>query len=186
MNGVAIYRQKALHFMRFGIIMKSMKQSAEVSAMPSNLDAEMIVGMIEASGLATATAPKRESLAWRIAFVSHYPCLSAAEVADESGNTAKNRSALASRWAAEGKIFSIRFQSQTLYPGFQFRHGEPIPAIAGILKEIAAPFTGWDVAFFLTSPNAYLDGKQPLELLRTDPERVVSLAHAFAHAADAF
>ena len=38
----------------------------------------------------------RESRAWREHFISQYKGFSAAEVADESGNTAKNRSAIAS------------------------------------------------------------------------------------------
>lgn len=59
----------------------------------------------------------RDSLAWRRAFVSNYECLTAEIVADESANTAKNRSAIASRWATEKKIFSIRFENRTLIPG---------------------------------------------------------------------
>jgi hypothetical protein len=129
---------------------------------------------------------ERESFAWRENFVSHYKGLSAAQVADETGNTARNRSAIASRWTSERKIFGVRFQNQTLYPTFQFKDGEPIPVIAEILKKMPAAFTGWDLAFFLTSPNAYLGGKLPLELLKSNPERVVSLAHAFAHSADAY
>jgi hypothetical protein len=128
----------------------------------------------------------RESRAWREHFMSHYKGLSAAQVAEEAGNTAKNRSAIASRWASEKKIFGVRFQNQTLYPAFQFKDGEPIQVIADILKEMPSSFTGWDLAFFLTSPNSYLDGKLPVELLKSKPERVVSLAHAFAHPADAF
>jgi hypothetical protein len=129
---------------------------------------------------------ERGSRAWREHFISRYKGLSASQVADEAGNSAKNRSAMASRWTSERKIFGVRFQNQTLYPAFQFKDGEPIPAIAQIVKEMPPSFTGWDLAFFLTSPNSYLDGKLPLELLKSEPERVVSLAHAFAHPADAF
>ena len=128
----------------------------------------------------------RESRAWREHFISHYKALSATEVADETGNTAKNRSAIASRWTTEKKIFGVRFKNQTLYPAFQFKDGEPVPAIADILKEMPSSFTGWDLAFFFTSPNSYLDEKLPVDLLKSKPERVVALAHAFAHAADAF
>lgn len=128
----------------------------------------------------------RESRAWQENFISHYKGLLATQVADEAGNSAKNRSAMASRWASEKKIFGVRFQNQTLYPAFQFKDGEPIPAIAEILKKMPPSFTGWDLAFFLTSPHSYLDGKLPVELLKSKPERVVSLAHAFAHPADGF
>lgn len=140
----------------------------------------------ESAGKTLSEGLDRESRAWREHFISHYKGLSAAEVADETGNTAKNRSAIASRWTSEKRIFGVRFQNQTLYPAFQFKDGEPIPAIADILKEMPPSFTGWDLAFFLTSPNSYLDGKLPVELLKSKPEHVVSLAHAFAHAADTF
>jgi len=128
----------------------------------------------------------KESLAWRKAFVSRYECLTAETVADESGNTAKNRSAIASRWAVEKKIFSIRYENKTLYPKFQFRDGSPIPAITRVLELFPDHFTGWDVAFFFTSPNSYLDGRKPVDLLKSDPEKVVSLVHAFVRPADVF
>lgn len=128
----------------------------------------------------------RESLEWRQHFVSNYKVLTASEVADQAGNTAKNRSAIASRWTDEKKIFWIRFQNKTLYPGFQFKDGEPIPAIAEILKDMPPAFTGWDLAFFFTTPNAYLDGKLPLDLLKLNPKKVIPIAHAFTHPADGF
>lgn len=128
----------------------------------------------------------RESGAWREQFIKRYGALSAPQVADEVGNTATNRSALASRWTNEKKIFGVRFQNQTLYPRFQFKDGDRLAAIADILKEMPSSFTGWDLAFFFTSPNTYLDGKLPVDILKSKPERVVSLAHAFAHPADAF
>jgi hypothetical protein len=158
--------------------------------LPKSVKASRIVLQV---GIEDEAAPKtlsegldRESRAWREHFISHYKALSATEVADETGNTAKNRSALASRWASDKKIFGVRFQNQTLYPAFQFKDGEPISAVADILKEIPSSFTGWDLAFFFTSPNSYLDEKLPVDLLKSKPERVVALAHAFAHAADAF
>ncbi len=128
----------------------------------------------------------KDSLAWRKAFVSQYECLSAEAVADESGNTAKNRSAIASRWAAEKKIFSIRYENKTLYPKFQFKDGSPISAIARVLEIFPNHFTGWDIAFFFTNPNSYLDGRKPVDLLKADPEKVVSLVHAFVRPADVF
>jgi hypothetical protein len=169
---------------------RSTVEGLGLAALPKGLQAMPIVLQVGIEGESVhkgfAEGMDRESLAWREHFVSHYKGLSASEVADETGNTAKNRSAIASRWTSEKKIFGVRFQNQTLYPAFQFKDGEPIPAIADILKEMPPLFTGWDLAFFLTSPNSYLDGNLPLELLKSKPERVVSLAYAFAHPADAY
>ena len=161
-----------------------------LAPLPEEVQAVPMVLQVGISGESVhkgvAEGMDRESLAWREHFISRYRGLSAPQVADETGNTAKNRSAIASRWTAEKKIFGVRFKNQTLYPAFQFKDGEPIPPITDILKEMPSAFTGWDLAFFLTSPNAYLDGKLPLDLLKSQPERVVSLAHAFAHPADAY
>jgi hypothetical protein len=128
----------------------------------------------------------KDSLAWRRAFVSNYKCLTAEAVANESGNTARNRSAIASRWTTEKKIFSVRFENKTFYPKFQFKDGSPIPAIGEVLELFPGHFTGWDIAFFFTSPNSYLSGRKPVDLLRTDPERIVALAPSFVQPADVF
>jgi hypothetical protein len=153
-------------------------------------DVESLIVTTGDAGETVATVEEqhldRDSLAWRRAFVSNYECLTAEAVAEETGNTARNRSAIASRWATEKKIFSVRFENKTLYPKFQFKDGIPIPAVARVLELFADHFTGWDVAFFFTSPNSYLDGRRPVNLLKTDPERVVSLVNAFVHPADVF
>lgn len=158
----------------------------QVEDLESLSDGAKDAGAVFASPAIEEQNLDKDSLAWRQVFVSNYACLTAEAVADESGNTAKNRSAIASRWATEKKIFSIRFESKTLYPKFQFKDGNPIPAIARVLDHFPEHFTGWDIAFFFTSPNSYLSGRKPVDLLRTDPERVVSLADSFAQPADVF
>jgi hypothetical protein len=45
---------------------------------------------------------------------------------------------------------------------------------------------GWDFAYFFATPNANIGGRKPLELLKTDPERVLSLARVAADPADAY
>jgi hypothetical protein len=128
----------------------------------------------------------KDTLAWRRQFVAQNMCWSADQVASETTSVAKNRSAIASRWQKEKKIFSIRFEGKTLYPRFQFQDGSPIKAIGEVLEVLPEYLTGWDVAFFFTTPNPSLGGRKPLELLRTDTKRLVSLAQAFANPADAF
>ncbi len=51
---------------------------------------------------------------------------------------------------------------------------------------IVAPLGENALEFFLTTPNGYIDGRKPEELLESDPDRVLSLARAFAHPADPF
>lgn len=128
------------------------------------------------------------TLKWRQWFVSHVKCLSAGEVALEGGHNAKNTSATATRWAGDGRIFSVRHAGQLLYPAFQFRHGQPLPVIARILQALGEDPTGWDYAFFLATPNAYLGGDKPMVRLNDKKmeDDLVRLANQYSHPADVF
>jgi hypothetical protein len=46
--------------------------------------------------------------------------------------------------------------------------------------------TGWDLAYFFKSPNSFIGGRKPLDLLTEDPKRLEPLARSFANPADAF
>ena len=129
---------------------------------------------------------QKDTLAWRKEFMSAYESWTSTEVATQSSSTARNVAAIASRWAREGKIFSVRFEGKTWFPRFQFQDGSPIPAVAAVIKAFPKHATGWDLAFFFTNPNSYLAGRKPIEILRSDPERVTSLAQAFFNPADVF
>lgn len=144
-----------------------------------------------------AAAPGQESVAsdeklspdtveWRRNFIAEVPCLTAAQVAEQSTSKASNKSALASRWQEEGKIFSVKFESRNWFPKFQFHGGSPVPVIAKVIKTLPEHIAGWDLAFFFSNPNPYIGGRRPLELVRSNPDRVLSLAERFAHPADVF
>lgn len=128
------------------------------------------------------------TLLWRQWFAKTVKCLTATQIAEEGGHRAKNTSATASRWSSEGKIFYVRHAGQLLYPAFQFRHGAPLPVIARILHALGKDPTGWDYAFFLATPNAYLGGDRPMDRLHDSKmeEELVRLADRHAHSADVF
>ena len=73
-----------------------------------------------------------------------------------------------------------------MFPKFQFKDGNPIPAISEVIAAFPEHATGWDIAFFFTVPNSLLGGVKPVALLNRDPKKLVSLAGAFVHPADAF
>jgi hypothetical protein len=129
---------------------------------------------------------ERDTLEWRTQFLSEYECWTSAQVAKETTSTAKNRSAIASRWLAEGRIISVRFKGKTWFPIFQFHNGSPIPAVSQVIKASPKHTTGWDFAFFFSTPNSFIGGRKPLELLKGEPEALESLAQSFAGPADAF
>jgi hypothetical protein len=128
----------------------------------------------------------RDTLEWRQQFIRSNPSWTSAQVAAESTSTARNRAAIASRWLREKKIFAIRYEGQQCFPRFQFQDGIPSPVIAQVIKIFPEHATGWDLAYFFATPNPNIGGRKPIELLKSNPARVVSLAEAFAHPADAF
>jgi hypothetical protein len=54
----------------------------------------------------------RDTVEWRSQFMKNHLSWTAKEVADQSTSTAKNRGALASRWAQERKIFAVKYEGQ--------------------------------------------------------------------------
>jgi hypothetical protein len=53
--------------------------------------------------------------------------------------------------------------------------------ISDVINLFPKHATGWELAYFFSTPNPNIGRRKPLELLKTDPSRVMSLAQAFAH-----
>lgn len=87
-------------------------------------------------------------------------------------------SASISEWKMQGLIFSIQFEGEEYYPGYaldpqcQFLPRSGLKTILEILKNRS----GWELAFWFDSPNSYLGGRRPKELLPDDPEKVLHAA----------
>jgi hypothetical protein len=128
------------------------------------------------------------TLAWRNRFMNDVPTWTAQELPQQTGHSAKNKSALASRWASEGKIFAVKSGGKLRYPQFQFLHGEPRALIAKILRALGPDSSTWDQAFFFAAPNAYLGGDKPMDRLddKKMEQQLIQLAERHAHPADAF
>jgi hypothetical protein len=112
----------------------------------------------------------------RARFLSDVACLTSREIAQNAGHQAANASVTASRWKQQGRIFSVPSRGSELYPAFQFREGQPHPAVAKILRELPKQMSPWQVAFWFTSSNSWLRGAAPAERL-DDEEAVVKAAH---------
>lgn len=135
---------------------------------------------------AKEAAVGKNTVAWRKRFMDEYRCFTSEEVAQEATSLATNQAALASRWVKERKIFSVPFEGKLRFPEFQFEFGRPIPAVADVMAIFPAQASGWELAYFFVTPNSNIRGHKPVELLKQDPQRLVSLAQAFVHPADVF
>ena len=113
----------------------------------------------------------------RAKFVQDYEMLDAEQVHELFGSAAKNRAALAARWRADRKIFALDYRSRLLYPAFQFdQQGRPKGIIGKVLAMLGDAAGPWQTAIWFTSANGWLDGKRPLDLLDSEPDRVLDAA----------
>jgi hypothetical protein len=119
-------------------------------------------------------------------FLQEWPCLTSAEVADLVGSTASNRAAAAHKLLARRAVFAVTYKGRKhLYPAFQFdeTQGKPRAGLEEALRRLrGAGLRGWELAFWFTEPNGWLDDDaRPVDLLAGNPDAVVAAA---GHEAD--
>ncbi|WP_154232613.1 DUF2384 domain-containing protein [Pseudomonas syringae] len=81
--------------------------------------------------------------------------------------------------AANGKIFSIEHHGQPLYPDFAFSDKEGgllLPCLAEVITALNTTNDAWGLAFWFRTPNNFLQGKRPEDLLLQAPEIVLRAA----------
>jgi hypothetical protein len=111
---------------------------------------------------------------WR-AMAREYGLLDSRAVATLLGGSGTNRNR-AHQLAKEGKIIGVKRGRGTLYPGFEFDHGEVRPVIA----EVAAigrrnHWTDPHLLLWLASPSGYLEGRVPARMM-DDPDKILEAA----------
>ena len=113
----------------------------------------------------------------RSAFMREYEVLDAERVHELYGSKARNRSALAARWRSDKKIFAVLHGGRFLYPAFQFdAQGRPRKAISKVLAALGDAVGGWQTALWFVTPNGWLDGEKPVDLLDRQPAAVLDAA----------
>ena len=125
-----------------------------------------------------AVLQARRNAQARSELLDEFGALTSAEVADAAGSRASNRASLASRWRDEGRVFAVRVGDGQLYPAFQFgEDGRPLEAVSGALARLRpGGLSDWQTALWFTSPNGWLGGRRPVDLLDEEPEAVVAAA----------
>jgi hypothetical protein len=81
--------------------------------------------------------------------------------------------ARANRWKNENRIFAIQRDGKDWYPRYQFDESfTPLEIMKTIIREFSdAPRI--EIAGWMESPNNYLDGKRPREVVRYAPGQIV-------------
>lgn len=141
----------------------------------SNIEALVDVYLVN-DPIAPALADiERDNAQARARYIEEVPALSAEDVSRLAGHAARNRSATAGRWRSKNQIFSVKHRGRDLYPAFQFQDGAPRPVIQEILAALPEEFSPWQIAFWFSGANGYLDGDRPQDRLR-DRKAVVTAA----------
>ena len=113
----------------------------------------------------------------RATFMRDYEVLDADQIHELYGSKARNRSALAARWRSDKKIFAVQRGGRFLYPAFQFdAQGLPRKAISKVLAALGDAVGGWQTALWFVTPNGWLDGEKPVDLLDRKPDAVLDAA----------
>ena len=155
--------------------------AVEIAVRTLALESETFVRIVEAmqpEDLASAgTAVQAQLNAQAQAELSEeFGLLSAAEVARRAASQARNTSALATRWRAERRVFSVPVRHVQRYPGFMFdEHGQPLAVIAEVMAT-AGHLGGWGLALWFTGASERLGGARPVDRLRSDAGAVLAAA----------
>lgn len=139
----------------------------------------MVEAMMPDTPLPTppAVLQARRNAAAREELISEFGLLSSADIASLAGSRAKNKASLANRWKQEGRIFSVPHGGSVQFPAFQLgREGRPYEAVAGVLKALGSKTPEWGLGLWFTAANGWLGDKRPVDLLASEPERVVDAA----------
>jgi len=118
---------------------------------------------------------ERDNAEAQARFIATVECHSAEDLAQLAGHEASNRSATANRWKSQEAIFGVRRLGRDRYPAFQFQDGRPRKVIGRVLKALPRGMSPWQIAFWFTSPNGWLDGARPMDRL-VDEEAIVAAA----------
>lgn len=96
-------------------------------------------------------------------------------------SASSTRTWLARRRAA-AELFTVSQNNMTLMPAFQLSEdGTPLPPVAAVLAALApAGLEPWATWTWFASTSPWLDGAEPLQLLDSEPERVIRAASRFA------
>ncbi|MGY2172270.1 hypothetical protein [Pseudomonas gingeri] len=105
--------------------------------------------------------------------------LTAAEVAELAGLSPRNPSAQPNKWKKQSLIFAIQHNGVDYYPAYGLDRDvgfRPLKALAKVIEVFAGHKDSWGMAYWFRSPNSFLGGKRPQDLLDLQSERVIEAA----------
>lgn len=115
----------------------------------------------------------------RAAVLASGDWMTASQIAHAAGFSASNPSAQPSKWKREKSIFTISHNGTDYFPGYGLDPSagyRPLKALARIIEIFDEHKDGWGMAYWFMSPNSFLGGERPQDLMRSAPQRVADAA----------
>jgi hypothetical protein len=82
-------------------------------------------------------------------------------------------------WLWGLRMFCVEFDGKQFFPPFAFNaRWKPLPATRAIL-DVLWDYSDWHIAGWFESPNSYLDGTRPRELIARDRDSVERAARKY-------
>lgn len=162
-------------------------QFARLAVRHKMMTERLVNAMFTQNTVSPASAQQaRRNAEARQELIDEFGLFDSDQLAEMVGSKAKNRSATASRWLAERRVFAVEHLGQRYFPAFQFGvDSRPRPVIRRIL-EVFEPhgLDGWEIALWFTTASGWLDDQRPVDRLTASPDDVVmSAEHAFGEEA---
>lgn len=105
--------------------------------------------------------------------------VTASEIAGLAKLSASNPSSQPSKWKREKRIFAITHNGTDYFPLYgldEARSYRPLSQLKDVIMVLESVKDTWQMAYWFMSENSWLASRRPLDLLRTDPDRVLEAA----------
>lgn len=102
--------------------------------------------------------------------------VTASEVSGLAQFKSSNPSSQPNKWKQSGKIFALRHEGVDYFPiyGLDPANGyRPITGLEDVVTTLASMKDGWAMAFWFASPNNFLGGKRPKDVILVNPKGVL-------------
>lgn len=109
--------------------------------------------------------------------------MTANEISNLAQFSSANPSSQPNKWKHAGKIFALRHEGVDYFPiyGLDPAQGfRPFSALESVIATLATMKEGWAMAFWFASPNSFLGGKRPKDVLSVNPSGVLSAAKCYS------
>jgi hypothetical protein len=154
-------------------------QFAKLAADDKRMTERLVNAMFTRNTVSPAAAQQaRRNAEARQELIDEFGLFDSDQLAEMAGSKAKNRSATASRWLAERRVFAVEHLGHRYFPAFQFGiDSRPRPVVRRIL-EVFEPhgLEGWELALWFTTASGWLDDQRPVDRLAGAPDDVVMSA----------